>query len=226
VCMPVVASLVMHADRLLGVGHHSMVHDALLKLPSPLTTSDGSGFVRVAAKTAFQDPGRTDARQMFENEAHVHAAMPRHLQDDYTGFVKTPPIREQVPVQAVVPKFYGYYVPIEEEAKTDADAEPAKTRSGLILLEHCGVPIEPSRLNGDDMSVLHRMFSSTSADDHLQPGSVLSTSSDAPARCAPRLVRCPQLSHAARTPSSSSFFPIARHTFLPDHRLWTRSALF
>jgi hypothetical protein len=151
--MPVVASLVMHADRLLGVGHHSMVHDALLKLPAPLTTSNGRGFVRVAAKTAFQDPERKSTREMFENEALVHAAMPRHLQDDYTGFVKTPPIREQVPVQAVVPKFYGYYVPVEEEAKTDPGVGSANTRSGIILLEHCGVPIEPDRLNGDDMYV-------------------------------------------------------------------------
>jgi hypothetical protein len=143
--VPVVASLVLRSEHLLGVGHHSMVHDGILQLPSPLTTQDGSGCVRVAAKTAFQDPRRPDAREMFMHEAKVHAKMPRNLQDDYTGFVKTYPIREQVPVQAVTPKFYGYYVPVEDDALKES------AQSGLILLEHCGVPIDPNKLNGDDV---------------------------------------------------------------------------
>lgn len=52
--VPAVASLVLHAEHLLGVDHHSVVHDGVLKISTPLTTADGSGFVRVAVKTAFQ----------------------------------------------------------------------------------------------------------------------------------------------------------------------------
>jgi hypothetical protein len=122
-----------------------MVHDGIFQLPSPLTTENGSGFVRVAAKTAFQDPRRPDPREMFVQEAKVYAKMPRNLQDDYTGLVKTYPIREQVPVQAVTPKFFGYYVPV------DIDVLEKRVRSSLILLEHCGVPIDPEKLNGDDV---------------------------------------------------------------------------
>jgi hypothetical protein len=91
---------------------------------------------------------------MFVNEAQVHAKMPRHLQDDYTGFVKTYPIREQVPVQAVVPKFHGYYVAVVDKVKGKRGKRGKKedrTRSGIILLEHCGTPIVADNLNGDDM---------------------------------------------------------------------------
>lgn len=50
-------------------------------------------------------------------------------------------------MQAVAPKFYGYYVSVEHDVPNEGG------RSGLILLENCGVPIEPTKLNGDDTSV-------------------------------------------------------------------------
>jgi hypothetical protein len=120
-----------------------MVHDAALELPYPLTAFDEEhAYVRVAAKTCFLGPSKHEARQLFENEAKVYDKMPRHLMDDYTGYVRCYPIREPVPVQAVVPKFYGYYVP------TDTGGEQ---RSGIILQENCGTPIDLEEVNEDDM---------------------------------------------------------------------------
>lgn len=80
----------------------------------------------------------------------MHAQMPRNLQDDYAGFVETYPIREQVPVQAVLPKFHGQYLPVEDDISEEVK------RSGLFLLEHCGVPIDPK---GDDVCVFCSLLS-------------------------------------------------------------------
>jgi hypothetical protein len=151
----VVTQLILDSAHVLGTGHHSMVHDAILQLPSPLISRDGKNHVRVAAKTCFMSPEKAEARDLFVNEAKVYDRMPRHLTDDYTGYVRVYPIREPVPVQAVVPKFYGYYTPMKEVVDEDGQKSEVvdTSKSGIMLLENCGTPVDLKKLSGDDMCV-------------------------------------------------------------------------
>ena len=57
------------------------------------------------------------------------------------------PINE-VPVGAVVPQFYGYYVPDDPNQSTEQ-----RFLSPILLLEHCGVSVDPLKLNADDKCV-------------------------------------------------------------------------
>ncbi|KAJ8473758.1 hypothetical protein ONZ45_g16179 [Pleurotus djamor] len=190
----------------LGVGHHSSVHRASLKLPRDLEAYTGDGSIGVAAKVAFRSTG---ARELLENEGRVYNGvygkatdsgmdcidadglprMPsyrdeegkknqRHLMEDWQGLcLLTPEIQFPTPVKAVLPKFYGYYIPTKETeraAKKRQEAENGKGRywrgegdlantvlSPILLLEDCGEPIEPTKMNIDDrtecLSFIHRL---------------------------------------------------------------------
>jgi hypothetical protein len=188
---PAVTRLILDSSHLLGTGHHSMVHDAALQLPLPLVTHDGNRFVRVAAKTCFLSPEKHEARELFLNEAKVYDRMPRHLTDDYTGYVKVYPIREPVPVQAVVPKFYGYYAPMKEEEGEDGTMMEVvdESKSGILLLENCGTPINLEELNGDDMCVhTPPLTLRHCADSSAQTQSLLPSVTTSPGRLHPGLV--------------------------------------
>ncbi|KAF4588043.1 hypothetical protein EYR38_010004 [Pleurotus pulmonarius] len=227
-----VAFLNLASAPLLGKGHHSIVHRAALKLPGHIEAHSADGSMAVAAKIAFPVQG---ARDLLHHEGEIYGRIYgttgeettkrdvktgsesslRHLMEDWSGFhLLSRDIRHPVPASAVVPKFFGYYVPFDEsevcdadEAKVDEGAEepgdegdtdkskdnsseehresdkeggrpgkvaedadeteevywhwckystaeenaPPKTRhSPILLVEDCGVPIEPKRMNIDD----------------------------------------------------------------------------
>ncbi|KAJ7906202.1 hypothetical protein B0H13DRAFT_1619636, partial [Mycena leptocephala] len=161
-----IAHLNLSSAPRLGVGNHSVVHRAALRLPVPLSARSPTGEVTVAAKTGFSNE---EARRLLLNEGKIYGAFPKHLQEDWCGMNLVAPITHPVPVHAVVPKFYGYYVPHEEEdededaARTDEkDALCAFKRSAsyqawnkvspILLLEECGSPILPQKFTADDRS--------------------------------------------------------------------------
>ncbi|KAI0064459.1 hypothetical protein BV25DRAFT_1782348, partial [Artomyces pyxidatus] len=76
-------------------------------------------------------------------EARNYQRFPKHLFQHWNGYNVLPPLHDPVPVGAVVPQFYGHYVP----EKTNAEAEDL---SPIMLLEDCGKPIDPRKLNLDD----------------------------------------------------------------------------
>ena len=132
-----IAHLRISAHGLLGVGHHSLVFQSALTLPLPLTANTPSGEVRVAAKLAFARPGE---REMLEKEAVIYNKFPKHLMETWSGYNLVTPHKYPVPVDPVVPKFFGYYVPADEENKS---------LSPILLLEECGKPVTPKMLKFD-----------------------------------------------------------------------------
>ncbi|KAH9931571.1 uncharacterized protein B0H18DRAFT_952725 [Fomitopsis serialis] len=130
---------------LIGEGHHSLVRRAPLKLPPPLSTYGKHRMVTVAAKTAFV---HISARKFLRHEAEIFSLFPRHLQEEYCGYNLVTPVKHPVPVGAVVPKFYGYYVPVEK----DGSAPDHKYAGPILLMEECGQPVVPSKFSIDDRS--------------------------------------------------------------------------
>lgn len=153
--LPTTATIWLSPDNLCGVGHHSSVHKAPFQLPEPLITNSRSpnDQVTLVAKLAFNDTGghkpgseEDSDREHLANEAMIldcltrtypslqHDGMPNHHKgcpaccNDRTAHTSHPAHT----TVAVVPKFYGYYVPEDE---TDKNASP------ILLLEDCGQQI-------------------------------------------------------------------------------------
>ena len=132
--------------RDLGTSNHSKVFLAPLTLSSHAEPSSQCGKVAVKiAKGSWVD------RDMLENEATIYDKFPCDLQES------TPSS------PAIVPKFFGYYVPSCESVDSykgdDENGEEAcKVRrdvcnllqitiSPILLVEHCGEPIYPEMLS-------------------------------------------------------------------------------
>ncbi|KAA1475647.1 hypothetical protein DENSPDRAFT_435667 [Dentipellis sp. KUC8613] len=118
---PHVAHLYVNKHGVMGEGHHSMAYRASVRLPYPLSAHSPNKQVTVAMKLAM---GRQSAREMLQNEATVYNSFPRYLMEDWCGYnLCTPDHAYPVPATAVVPKFFGYYVPeFEKENKTEDGA--------------------------------------------------------------------------------------------------------
>ncbi|KAI0819887.1 hypothetical protein BC628DRAFT_1525296 [Trametes gibbosa] len=157
---PRVAHLHLRANNRLGEGHHSYVYRAPLTLPEPLSAHSRTGQVTVAAKLAF---GWCTAHDLLHNEARTYAQVPRHAQEEYCGFNIVPPCRFPVPIGPIVPKCYGFYLPVGEDGKImwnksvsakhrgcDEDA-PCEVDwlSPILLMEECGQPVQPEKFTID-----------------------------------------------------------------------------
>jgi hypothetical protein len=149
---PVTAELYLDAAEVVGVGHHSNVYRATLTLPKGLSARTPDGKVTVVAKTSFP---RSEHRSLFHNEARVFSSFPKHLSEEWCGYNVIPPLSWPVPVGAVVPKFYGYYVPTGE--KKDA-------LSPILLMEECGSPVNPPKLTPEQRSARLVFFLSSGTD--------------------------------------------------------------
>ncbi|PPQ84582.1 hypothetical protein CVT25_015785 [Psilocybe cyanescens] len=114
----------------------------------PLTSK-----VYVAAKLSKQGDGHLAA------EAENYQKFPDHFFEHWTGYNILRPMHDPVPLGALVPQFYGYYVletrspkllgtsNTEEEGREDMRSAYL---SPLLLLEDCGHPIDPRSLSVDD----------------------------------------------------------------------------
>ncbi|KAJ7168201.1 hypothetical protein C8R43DRAFT_1158115 [Mycena crocata] len=97
--------------------------------------------VRVCAKLSIQD----DTHLL--REAKVYQAFPAHLSEHWSGYNlvgRHSPSRNPVPLNAVVPQFYGLYVP-----KPTPDEANKRYLSPVMLLENCGTPLEATMLSPD-----------------------------------------------------------------------------
>jgi hypothetical protein len=139
---PLIGHLYLTRQSRVGCGHHSNVYRASFRLPAPLET-DSNGHVAVVAKVAVP---RQEARAFLHHEAAIYDTFPEHLAQESCGYALVPGVKYPVPVGAVVPKFFGYYIP--ENAGYDAanTAEP----SPILLVEECGSPIDPQNLSHDN----------------------------------------------------------------------------
>ncbi|PCH41256.1 hypothetical protein WOLCODRAFT_137276 [Wolfiporia cocos MD-104 SS10] len=140
-----VAHLHLSVRHRMGVGHHSLVYRAALTPPDPLTAHSPGGRVTVAAKMSFP---KESARDMLENEAKMYNIFPKHLMEDWSGYYLVTPHKFPVPADAVVPKFFGYYVPVDDETSKGSSLG----RSPILLLEECGEPIKVEKLSPDERS--------------------------------------------------------------------------
>jgi hypothetical protein len=95
--------------------------------------------VSITAKLSIQHD------KHLAREAANYANFPSHFFEDWTGYNFIDHTMGPVPVHAVVPQFYGYYLP-EEESK-DKDIYYL---SPILLLENCGKQIDPKKLSLDE----------------------------------------------------------------------------
>ncbi|EMD36822.1 hypothetical protein CERSUDRAFT_51449, partial [Gelatoporia subvermispora B] len=95
----------------------------------------------------------------LRQEGVMYSRFPRHIQQEYSGYQVIRPIHYPVPVSPVVPKFYGYYAPVDDDGKvndegyydaSDDDDYPVGGPSPILLIEECGDPIDSSELSLDD----------------------------------------------------------------------------
>ncbi|KAK0447617.1 hypothetical protein EV421DRAFT_1926525, partial [Armillaria borealis] len=105
--------------------------------------------VSVGAKLSIKNDGH------LEREAKNYQQFPEHFFQHWSGYNFIPPLHDPTPALAVVPQFYGYYVPEEGEAKDGEYLSP------ILLLEDCGVPVNVGELDMDDrhecVSLLFRL---------------------------------------------------------------------
>ncbi|KAL5483372.1 hypothetical protein ACEPAI_8603 [Sanghuangporus weigelae] len=105
--------------------------------------------VSVIAKLSLPDDEDVDIHghvQHLRSEAENYQRFPSHLFEHWNGYNVLQPMHDPTPVGAVVPQFYGFYVP-------DKDSDPIRNgeyMSPILLLEHCGVQVDPTELSMDD----------------------------------------------------------------------------
>ncbi|KAF7970390.1 hypothetical protein HWV62_24258 [Athelia sp. TMB] len=108
--------------------------------------------VRVAAKLSIQHDVH------LAREAQTYQKFEPHLFEHWSGYNIIPPLHDPVPLGAVVPQFYGYYVP--EQPAEDSEAR-VQYLSPIMLIEDCGVPVDSDELDQDDKeecgSLLYRL---------------------------------------------------------------------
>ncbi|KAH7919271.1 hypothetical protein BV22DRAFT_1051156 [Leucogyrophana mollusca] len=99
--------------------------------------------VEVAVKLSIQHDTH------LAREAENYQNFAPHLFEHWNGYNVVPPLHDPVPVGAVVPQFYGYYKP-DKPVVEKGSQQGGSYLSPILLLEHCGKPINPDRLSLDD----------------------------------------------------------------------------
>ncbi|KAF8419966.1 hypothetical protein L210DRAFT_3575970 [Boletus edulis BED1] len=107
-----------------------------LDVPTPRTAK-----FTVAAKLSFEyDPHLAQEARNYQN-------FPEHFFHHCNGYTLISQLQAVVPVNAIVPQFYGYYTPKREEGE---GYRGSSYLSPILLLEHCGKPIEPEEFLIED----------------------------------------------------------------------------
>ena len=75
----------------------------------------------------------------LRNEAKNYEEFPQHFFEHWNGYNLVNPLHKPVPVNAIVPQYYGYYLPEKGECK-----------SPILLMESCGQEICVEKLSIDD----------------------------------------------------------------------------
>ncbi|TEB31041.1 hypothetical protein FA13DRAFT_1629701 [Coprinellus micaceus] len=144
-------------------------HLAEREQPPSLTAS-----VSVVAKLSHPDDDH------LPHEAKNYQTFPTHFFQHFTGFNQLRPLHDPFPVGALVPQFYGYYVPEEGnkpmifDRKVPGSGVPGEAgraawketklkyeyRSPIMLLEYCGraIPNDTKELSIDDRYTCASLF--------------------------------------------------------------------
>ncbi|THU82401.1 hypothetical protein K435DRAFT_613072, partial [Dendrothele bispora CBS 962.96] len=87
------------------------------------------------------------------NESKNYQRFPDWMSEHWSGLTFALPIRNLARCGAIVPSWYGYYVPDEgEETAEDGEGDRGKHYlSPIMLMEDCGVPIVPEELTRKDI---------------------------------------------------------------------------
>ena len=85
--------------------------------------------------------------QHLAREARNYQNFPERFFEHYNGYTIIKQLHAIVPVNAVVPQYYGYYKP---KVDTDRNPEEPAYLSPILLLEHCGAPVEPDELTKEE----------------------------------------------------------------------------
>ena len=85
-------------------------------------------------------------------KANNYQFFPVHLSERWSGYNIIQLLHDLVPVRAVLPQFYGHYVPEKNSNGHSPYLSP------ILLLENCGIPINPKALNKDDKSECASLF--------------------------------------------------------------------
>ena len=101
--------------------------------------------IRVCAKMSIQH----DAH--LAREAANYQRFPSWFFEHWSGYNVVRPLHDATPCGAIVPQFYGYYVP---EARVDEN----DYLSPLLLLEHCGEEIQVEDLSEDERNEAAALF--------------------------------------------------------------------
>jgi hypothetical protein len=80
-------------------------------------------------------------------EATNYQKFPEHFFHHYNGYSIIGQLHTIVPTSAIVPQFYGYYTPRKD---TEGTSNQPRYLSPILLLEHCGEPIDPEELSVED----------------------------------------------------------------------------
>ncbi|KIY43521.1 hypothetical protein FISHEDRAFT_30209, partial [Fistulina hepatica ATCC 64428] len=88
----------------------------------------------------------------LSREGRVYHSMPLDLMEDWTGFHFLEETLYDgdgiVPVHAVIPRFYGYYVPDENAARS-------VRLSPILMIEDCGEPIRTELLTHHQRQIIY-----------------------------------------------------------------------
>ena len=80
----------------------------------------------------------------LQREAKNYQKFPAHFFQHWNGYNLVYPNCDPTPALAVVPQFYGYYVP------EDGQVDDGEYLSPILLLENCGTPVNLDDLTYDD----------------------------------------------------------------------------
>ena len=116
----------------------------------PLTTKVG-----IVAKLSVPEDSH------LLREGRNYQSFPDCFFEHWNGYNLIHPLTDPVPLGAVVPQFYGYYVPAKQQnQKKDQSDVDMEYLSPILLIEDCGIPVDVSKLDYTDrtdcVSLLYR----------------------------------------------------------------------
>ncbi|THU93203.1 hypothetical protein K435DRAFT_670625 [Dendrothele bispora CBS 962.96] len=114
--------------------------ESFSSLPPP---NPPTALVSVIAKLSIQHD------RHLANESENYQKFPSWMSEHWSGLTLAWPVRNLSRCGAIVPSWYGYYVPDETEIKKDEKGR-VKYLSPIMLLEDCGVPIDYEDLTKRD----------------------------------------------------------------------------
>ncbi|KAL4075146.1 hypothetical protein V8B97DRAFT_1915781 [Scleroderma yunnanense] len=113
-------------------------HCPLIALATPHTV-----MFEVAVKLSVQHDVH------LSHEAANYHKLPEHFFQNWSEYNLVWLLCDPVPVNALIPQFYGYYVP-DGDAHDGNDLCVTEYLSLILLLEHCGAPLDPAMLSLDE----------------------------------------------------------------------------